>query len=68
MPISLSASSNRRESVVLPAPEGEDSTSSNPRLSILGGFVRGVSVKVAPRVSFDVLHLLAQLVDDCLQL
>ena len=52
-----SAASRRRDSVVLPAPEGDDMTSSRPR--------RGMSVMDCS--SLDVLDLLAQLVDDGLE-
>src|ERR1700759_2592094 len=46
-----SDSSSRRDKVVLPAPDGEDSTSIKPRRCI----------------SLDILGLLAELVDHCLQ-
>src|SRR4029077_19689384 len=54
MAIFESDSSSMRESVVLPAPEGEDSTSIRPRRAI-----------AAP--SLDILHLLAHLLDGALQ-
>ena len=53
------APSRLRVSVVLPAPEGEDSTSIRPRRAMR---------RVMSLASFDVLHLLAQLVDHGLQL
>src|SRR5580698_5037436 len=49
--MSLSLSSKRRDSVVLPAPDGEDSTSISPRRLI----------------SLDILRLLAELVDHGLE-
>ena len=53
-----SASSSRRASVVLPAPEGDDSTSMRPLLRD--------ARSIAP--SLDVLDLLAQLIDHRLEL
>src|SRR6476660_2277884 len=55
-----SVSISRPASVVLPAPEGEDSTKSSPRLSIRGGGACGL-------VSLNVLHLLSHLIDHRLQ-
>src|SRR5262245_4501515 len=60
-----SAASRPRDSVVLPAPEGEESTSSSPRRAIAGAPgppARGWGV------SLNVLHLLAHLVDHRLEL
>src|SRR5262245_30361671 len=52
---------SRPASVVLPAPEGEESTSSRPRLSIRSSPEGGL-------VSLNVLHLLSHLIDHRLQL
>ena len=49
-----SAARSLRESVVLPAPEGDDITSKSPRLKITGLEV----------VLFNVLNLLSHLIDD----
>src|SRR4051812_37323586 len=49
----LSLRNSRRDKVVLPAPEGDDKTNISPRL-----FMR----------SFQVLHLLAELLDDGFEL
>ena len=49
-----SLSKSLRESVVLPAPEGEDITSKSPRLKITGLVV----------ALFNVLNLLSHLVDN----
>src|SRR5918995_2643949 len=51
--ISGSRASRRRDSVVFPAPEGEESTSRSPRRLM----------SEAGRALFKVLHLLAQLID-----
>ena len=51
-------SSNARESVDLPAPDGEDNTSIKPRREILIGRSFG---------SLNVLHLLTKLVDGGLE-
>lgn len=51
--MSRSSASNRRDNVVLPAPEGEDKTNSNPRRLIFE----------VPVALFNVLYLLAHLVD-----
>src|SRR5262249_39835122 len=59
-----SAASRRRASVVLPAPDGEDSTSSIP-LRLMRG---PPAVPASLPVSLNVLHLLAHLVDDGLEL
>src|SRR3990172_4806534 len=53
-----SSSRSRRDSVVLPAPEGDDNTSMRPLLAM--------PVSISP--SLDVLDLLAQLIDDGLEL
>src|SRR3990172_7293208 len=55
-----SASSRRRASVVLPAPEGDERTMSRPRRPM-----RTVSL---PLDLFNILNLLAHLVDDGLEL
>src|SRR5581483_7427367 len=60
----LSLASRRRASVVLPAPDGEESTSSRPRRATCGRSDRSGR---AP-ASLNVLHLLAHLVDDRLEL
>ena len=52
-----SASSNLRESVVLPAPDGDDSTSNNPRRAMLIWLFL-----------LNVLNLFAELVDNGFQL
>ena len=56
-----SALSNSRDSVVLPAPDGEDSTSSSPRRAI-------ADPEDFCDVSLDVLHLLSELIDHGFQL
>src|SRR5690606_29785630 len=53
-----SRASSSRDSVVLPAPEGDDSTSGNPR--------RAISALLFT-LSLNVLHLLSHLVDDRLE-
>jgi hypothetical protein len=45
---------------VLPAPEGEDRTNRTPRLEMFPG----AWFPALPVASFNVLHLLAKLVDD----
>ena len=59
----LSSSSSRRDSVVLPAPEGDDSTSISPRRAI----VALLPLRLRHR-SLQVLHLLAELLDHAFQL
>src|SRR5689334_670249 len=54
-----SRSTRRRVIVVLPAPEGEERTRSRPRRPISGELMRAL---------FDVLHLLAELLDPGLEL
>src|SRR5262245_12086169 len=59
-----SAATRRRASVVLPAPEGEDSTSSIPRRPMREPPVTPASLPVP----LNVLHLLAHLIDHRLEL
>src|SRR5947207_13496451 len=54
-----SRASRRRDNVVLPAPDGDDSTSSKPR--------RGSSGGDGLWRLLDILHLLAKLIDDGLE-
>src|SRR6516165_545542 len=75
-----SAASSMRDSVVLPAPEGEDSTNISPRRAIIAcscpaavtiGRLRGRpgwTEGSPPSQSFQILHLLAKLLDDALEL
>jgi hypothetical protein len=58
----LSLSSSARANVVLPAPDGEESTSSSPRRAMRGAMCGVLWVSL-----LKVLHLLAHLIDDDLQ-
>ena len=60
------SSSNMRESVLLPAPEGEDKTNIIPRRATTGG--AWGRVDVSAMLLFQVLHLLAELLDDTFEL
>jgi hypothetical protein len=54
-----SDSRSRRDSVVFPAPDGEDNTNISPRRAIIGVSERFLAISV----SLQVLHLLAELLD-----
>src|SRR5262245_60005579 len=57
-----------RDNVVLPAPDGEDSTSMSPRRAI-ASLPRPCFEPLAPLAAlFKVLHLLAELLDQALEL
>src|SRR5205807_5748208 len=57
--------SSSRESVVLPAPEGEDRTSMRPRRATTAPLRWSFSAGIA---SFQILDLLAELLDHALEL
>src|SRR5690606_34262154 len=60
--------SRRREIVVLPAPEGEDRTSISPRRWMCdGSAASAASIGRLSVALLNVLHLLAELLDDGLQ-
>src|SRR5215831_6964757 len=64
-----SAASNRRARVVLPAPEGEDSTNRSPRRARrANSWLWSCPLASLTFRSLDVLHLLAHLVDNRLEL
>ena len=60
------SSSSMRESVLLPAPEGEDRTNIIPRRATTGS--AGGRVDVSAMLLFQVLHLLAELLDHAFEL